>query len=151
MIRKLLSVLRCGSISAASAPSRRATRRLATKPASRWSRTRSARRSSRPSSTSCSAPAFRARARSSTWAWWPRWSISPAPGTPTTAKKSVRAATTRANSCVKTQNWRGKSRTRCASRWASPSDRRRRMRTPSRLEPQCAPPFQSRLMPVPQT
>jgi hypothetical protein len=30
-------------------------------------------------------------------------------------EKSVRAATTRANSCVKTQNWRGKSRTRFAS------------------------------------
>src|SRR6187402_1164584 len=42
-----------------------------------------------------------------------------APGTPTTARRSARARTTRASSCVRTPKSRSKSRTRCASRWAS--------------------------------
>src|SRR5471032_2564010 len=45
----------CASISAASAPSRSATRWSATRPASRWSRTSWRRRSSRSNSTSCMA------------------------------------------------------------------------------------------------
>jgi hypothetical protein len=46
-----------------------------------------ARPSRRPSSTSCTAKASAARARSSTWAWPPTSSKSRAPGTPTTARR----------------------------------------------------------------
>jgi recombination protein RecA len=34
------------------------------------------------------------------------------------ARRSARAATTRANSCARTPSWRTRSRTRCATRWA---------------------------------
>ena len=57
--RQRAQVLRLASAStcAASAPSRTATRRSATRPGSRWSRTRSRRRSASSSSTSCTARA----------------------------------------------------------------------------------------------
>jgi recombination protein RecA len=45
------------------------------------------------------------------------WSTSPAPGTPTTARRSARAATTRANSCARTRSCASRSRTRCAKPW----------------------------------
>jgi recombination protein RecA len=45
-------------------------------------------------------------------------STSRAPGTPTTARRSARAATTPASSCARTPSCRARSRTRCASRWA---------------------------------
>ena len=48
-----------------------------------------------------------------------------APGTPTTARRSARARTTRASSCARTPSSRARSRTRCASRWASRCCRRR--------------------------
>jgi recombination protein RecA len=68
----------------------------------------------------------------------PRSSTSRAPGTPTTARRSARAATTPASSCARTPSCRARSRTRCASRWAfrcwpptpapRPRSRRRRPR-----------------------
>ena len=88
------STPRCASTSAASARSRSATRWSATRPASRWSRTSSRRRSSRSSSTSCMARACRRSASSSTSASRPAWWRSPAPGSPTTASASARAART---------------------------------------------------------
>ena len=42
------------------------------------------------------------KVRSSIWAWPPRSWTSPAPGTPTRARRSARARTTRASSCEKT-------------------------------------------------
>ena len=86
--------------------------------ASRWSKTRWRHRSRRLNLTFCTAKASAAWARCSTWAW-PATSLKrPAPGTPSTAKKSARAATTRVNSSRKTRRSPSKSKTRCASRWA---------------------------------
>jgi hypothetical protein len=47
-------------------------------------------------------------------------STSPAPGTPTTAKRSARARTTRASSCARTPTSPARSRTRSARPWACP-------------------------------
>ncbi len=58
--------------------------------------------------------------------------LSGAPGTPTTARRSARAATTRANSCARTRSWRARSRTRSATRWASPCRPPARRRTRAR-------------------
>ena len=58
-----------------------------------------------------------AKARSSTWAWSTRSSTSPAPGTPTTARRSARARTTRANTCTNIPNWRSRSKRACVRRW----------------------------------
>lgn len=58
--------------------------------------------------------ASRARARSSTSAWTPRSSRSRAPGTATTARRSARARTMRANSCARIPISPTKSRTRSA-------------------------------------
>ena len=60
-----------------------------------------------------------------------------APGTPTTARRSARARTTRASSCARTPTSRSRSRTRCASRWAS---RCCRPATPRPSEPAARPP-----------
>ena len=73
-----------------------------------------------PSSTSFMAKVSAAKAKSSIWAWSPRWSRSPVPGTPTTARRSARARTTRASSCARTPTSPAKSRTRCVTPWACP-------------------------------
>lgn len=85
-----------------------------------------------PSSTSSTARASAARARSSTWAWWPRWWTSPAPGTPTAARRSARARTMPASSCARTPISPARSRTRSANPWACPCWARR---TPSKAWP----------------
>lgn len=77
-------------------------------------------RSRPPSSTSCSARASRAKAKSWTWASTPRSSTSRAPGMPTTARRSARAATMPASSCARTAIWPWRSRTRYVTAWASP-------------------------------
>ena len=99
-----------------------ATKSSATKRASRSSRTRSRRRSAKRCSTSCTARASRAKARSSSSASRTGSSRSPARGTRTTARRSARARTTRANSCASTRRWPRKSRRRSAK----PSACRRR-------------------------
>ncbi len=58
----------------------------------------------------------------------PASSRSRAPGTPTTARRSARARTTRASSCARTPSWPSRSRTRCARRWAFRCWRRARPR-----------------------
>src|SRR5690606_7790419 len=72
-------------------------------------------RSSRSSSTSCMAPASRARARSSIWACRPVSWTRPAPGIATTASASARARTTSASSSRNVPKWHSKSRTGYAS------------------------------------
>ena len=120
---------RSASTSAASRPSRTVSRSWATAPGSRWSRTRSPRRSGRPSSTSCTARASAVRARCSTSASTSASSRSPVPGTPTRASSSARAGRTPRPSSPRTPRswWRspsGSSRRRSAS--ASRTGRRRR-------------------------
>ena len=73
--------------------SRRAARSSATSPGSRWSKTRSPRRSARRNLTSCTAKASPARVRSSTLPSNWTSSKSPAPGTAMRATASARAVT----------------------------------------------------------
>ena len=94
--RQCAEVLRlaCASTSAASARSRSARRWSATRRASRSSRTRWRRPSSRSSSTSCTARASPRPASWSTSASRPASSRSRAPGSPSAASASARAART---------------------------------------------------------
>jgi recombination protein RecA len=66
----------------------------------------------------CMARASAAWAKCWTWAWPATSWKKLAPGMPSTAKKSARAATTRVNSSRRTRSSPSRSKTRCASRWA---------------------------------
>ena len=65
------------------------------------------------------------------------------PGTPTTAKRSARVATTPANSCARTATWPWRSRTRCATAWALPCCPR-----PAAMRPKPRPPRAPRPRPT---
>jgi hypothetical protein len=74
----------------------------------------------KPTSTSSTAKAFRARARSSNSASSTRSSRNRAPGMPTRARRSARARTTPESFCASTARLPLRSRTRSAKRSASP-------------------------------